>query len=132
MGVGTALQPGSQTYWGTFTEHSCAPARFGCHSVGTWVSDDESITRTSIALDGKPNADGTVSASYTPTGFNNDLDNNIVHTQFGTSARLWLPWTLAALMAAIVAVQSLLWRRRDGDWWKKSPRTRSSGRHEAE
>ena len=114
LGIGWATSASAPTYWGTFTEHSCTKtARQGCESVGTWVSDDGSITRTKIAFDGSPDADGTARASYTPTGFNNDRELNIVHSGFGFSAKYWFPWVFAAGIAAGVTIQWRTWRRQD-------------------
>jgi hypothetical protein len=114
LGIGWATSASAPTYWGTFTEHSCTtPSRLGCQSVGTWVSDDGSITRTNIAFDGSLHADGVARASYRPTGFNNDRDLNIVHSEFGSSAKYWFPWVFAAGVAAGVTVQWRTWRRQD-------------------
>lgn len=77
--------------WGTFTEHRCEEARYGCRSVGTWHSDDRSIRLENVYLDGQPTDNGTVRASYQPTGVANDADNNIVHTAVGHALSPFLP-----------------------------------------
>jgi hypothetical protein len=102
LGVGYASSAGQRSYSGTFHEHSCEYSRFGCEGVGTWVSDNGSIVKKKIQLDGFVNSDGTVRASYTPTGFNNDAQNNIVHASTWAFARFWLPWALTLLFAGLV------------------------------
>jgi hypothetical protein len=112
LGVGYAVNAHEPTYWGTFTADGCVPSGKGCQSVGTWVSDDKSMVKKHIALDGLMGSDDSVRASYTPTGFNNDAENNIVHTAFWGTARYWLPWVLCVLVAAFVAERTHLLRRR--------------------
>jgi hypothetical protein len=58
-----------------------------------------------------PGSDGTVRASYRPTGFNNDDQNNIVHVESWTSGFVWVPWALAVVFIGIVVIQPWRWRR---------------------
>jgi hypothetical protein len=105
--------PTQHTYWGTFTRHSCESGfRWRCEGVGTWVSDSGSIVKNNIQLDGDVNSDGTVRASYTPTGFNNDAENNIVHTVTWSCARYWLPWIMTVLFGGLIALRVRAMRRR--------------------
>jgi hypothetical protein len=112
LGVGSALDSHETTYWGTFVVHGCEIARSGCREVGTWVSDDEAIVKKGIALDGTTASDGTARASFTPGGFNNDSENNIVHTSLWFGAKLWAPWVLCAIILAFGVLQARTWRRR--------------------
>ena len=112
IGIGAAVNGAQPTYWGTFTKHSCESGYRGrCEPVGTWVSDGGSIVQRHIQLDGFVGSDGTVRASYTPTGFNNDAENNIVHIAATTGAQFWFPWVGAILIAGLVVFQSRKWRR---------------------
>jgi hypothetical protein len=110
LGIGADVDVHEPTYWGTFTEHSCQPSRYGCEPVGTWVSDDGSIVKTHIQLDAIGSV-GTSRASYTPTGFNNDAQNDIVHTGTFSSANYWFPWVFCVLVVALVAGYAYKWRR---------------------
>ncbi len=87
-------------YWGTFTESDCEPkSRGGCRSIGIWVSDDQTIVKEQIYLDGWVEADGTVRAAYRPTGIISDESNNIVHTA------LWIgagPWVCLFAMGVLI------------------------------
>lgn len=97
--------------WGTFTEEDCLPNIHGCRSIGRWVSDDGTIVKEQIYLDGSPGKDGTVRASYQPAGLNNDSDNNIVHVRWTTGAGIWMPWVLAAFSLGSVVYYNRQWRR---------------------
>jgi hypothetical protein len=113
LGIGAAVDGVQRTYWGTFTQHSCElGARGSCEPVGTWVSDRGNIVKRQIQLDGFVGSDGTVRASYTPTGFNNDAENSIVHVAATTGGRFWVPWVAALLIAGLVVFQSRQWRRK--------------------
>ncbi len=108
LSVGSVASASQRTYWGTFTQHGCESGFRGrCDGVGTWISDDGSIIKTKIQLDGDVNSDGTVRASYTPTGFNNDAENNIVHTSTWAWARFWMPWAMCLLFGGLI----LIWLR---------------------
>ena len=117
LGIGQTFAPGTATYVGTFSQTSCEPTRFGCTSIGTWVSNDRSIVRNNTSLDGSVSSDGTVQATYTPTGFNNDKDNNVVHTAAWSWLKPWMPWLLSIAFAGFIAVRVFEWRK---------PKTRSS------
>lgn len=80
--VAATIDLGEPRYWGTYTQTDCEPrVRGGCRSVGVWVSDDRSIVKSDVYLDGWPNPDGGVRASYQPTGVINDERNNVVHAE---------------------------------------------------
>jgi len=112
LGIGSVVNGAQPTYWGTFTQHSCGFGyRGGCQPVGTWVSDSGSMVKRDIQLDGSVDADSTARASYTPTGFNNDAQNNIVHVGTFPGAQSWFPWCGAILIAGLVVFQSRKWRR---------------------
>ncbi|GAA1059019.1 hypothetical protein [Agromyces bracchium] len=86
--------------WGTFTEEYCQETRRGCSSIGTWVSDDQTITKTDIRLDGWVEPGGSISAGYQPTGIISDADNHIVHAVGWMSIGPHLTWVAA--MAAVI------------------------------
>lgn len=113
LGVGSVIDVHEPTYWGTFTVHRCEPTRYGCQSIGTWTSDDKRIVRHDIALDGDTGSDGVIRASYTPSGFNSDAENNIVHTGMWSGAKFWFPWVFCVVVALLVITQARSWRRRD-------------------
>ena len=52
VAVGNTFSGVQPTYWGTFTQSGCDYARFGCLPVGTWTSDDGSIVKKKVHLDG--------------------------------------------------------------------------------
>ena len=113
LGIGSAVAPGTTTYWGTFTAHSCHPAKYGCTWVGAWVSDSGSIVKNDTALDGSVNSDSTARASYTPTGFNNDAQNNVVHAADWAWISPWVPWLMSLLAIAFIVGHAVsLWRIR--------------------
>ena len=99
-------------YWGTYTHVRCDPVARGCGSIGNWVSDDQSIHVEDIELDGSPGRDGVVRASFQPTGITNDVRNNIVHTQFGTTIGPWAPWVFCVFIAGHVVYRVVGWRSR--------------------
>lgn len=112
LGIIGVLDADEPVRWGTFTEERCEQGgRYGCRSIGTWVSDDGSIRLDDVYLDGTPTTDGTAAASYQPTGIVNDADNNIVHTRVGTSLEPFVPWMLVAFGVATAASQWREWRR---------------------
>lgn len=114
LGFAGILDSGEPVYWGTFTEERCVEGgRYGCRSVGTWVSDDGTFGLKNVYLDGKPNADGTTDASYQPTGIQNDADNNIVHSPTGTWLEPVVPWMLVLIGVGLSALQWWRWR---GTW----------------
>jgi hypothetical protein len=112
LGVWGILSVGEPILWVTFTQERCEPARYGCQSIGIWVSDDGTIRKHDVALDGTPGPDGNVRASYRPTGFNNDDQKNIVHVQGWASGFVWVPWLLFAAIVWTVVVQVRQWHRR--------------------
>jgi len=113
LGIGAAVDGVQPTYWGTFTQHGCElGARGSCEPIGTWVSDSGSNQKRHVQLDGFAGSNGEVRASYTPTGFNNDAENNIVHVSITTGAQFWFPWAAALLIVALLVFQSRRWRRR--------------------
>lgn len=122
IGVVQVLDRDQPTYWGTFTEKSttCDPGPRGpCTQTGTWVSDDGSIVKVGIILDGSVEQGRSVRASYRPGGLMGDDENNIVHTAFWSKAGLWFPWVAAVLTGALLWDRHRHWRhdaraRRDG------------------
>lgn len=111
LGIGNALDADEPVHWGTFTEERCEEGgRYGCQSIGRWVSDDGSIRLDDVQLDGRPSADGTVEASYQPTGIMNDADRNIVHSPLGATLEPFAPWMLVALCVGAATFQWREWR----------------------
>lgn len=110
LAIGHSLDGNEPLYWGTFTEEHCDPKpRNGCSSFGTWVSDDRTVVLKDIALDGSPDDDGSARASYRPTGFSNDADNQIVHREEWSNAGQWLPWVLAVIFLGYTVHQAHSW-----------------------
>ena len=102
VGVAGVIDASEPTYWGTYTEEYCEPRlRGGCHSIGTWVSDDGSIRLDDVRLDGSADPDGTVRAEYGPTGLLNDAQSNIVHAEPWASGSFWVPWLGLAVVAGV-------------------------------
>lgn len=100
-------------YWGTFTEVSTTcdwGPRGTCTSTGRWVSDDGTIVKDGITLDGSTDRGEKVRASYQPGGPMGDDVNYIVHTEGWTGAGLWFPWAAAALMVVLTWTQRHRWR----------------------
>ena len=101
--------------WGTFTRERCEPAPVGthknCRSSGDWVSDDGSIVKKGIYLDGSPVSDGRARASFQATGLLNDTDNNTVHVRLSSRITLWLPWALAATTVGLGIYYNRRWKR---------------------
>ena len=58
--------------------------------------------------------DGTVLASFTPTGWLNDEENNIVHTARWTGVGAWFSWVAAAITAIATVGYALRWWSRWG------------------
>lgn len=104
IGVAQAVAASEPVYWGTFTAERCEPSRFGCSNIGTWVSDDATLRKAGIRLDGAIGPVDSVRAAYRPTGPLNDEVNNIVHTEFGVTAGFWLPWVLAAFCGSWMVI----------------------------
>lgn len=118
MGVIAVLDRGRPVHWGTFTEEStvCDSApRGSCTHTGRWVSDDKTIVKNDIILDGVVEEGQSVRASYQPGGPMGDDENNIVHTPFWTDADLWFPWVAAAGSAAAVWYYHRRWRNDAAD-----------------
>lgn len=111
LGVAGALDADEPVFWGTYEEDNCDTyARSGCRSQGTWISDDGSIRKSGIYLDGRPSADGTARASYRPTGVINDLENNIVHVEAWPGLSTVLPWVACVGALAGLALYITCWR----------------------
>ena len=113
MGVIEVAGRDRPVYWGTFTETSttCDPGpRGACTITGRWVSDDRTITKDPVSLDGSVEPGHSVRASYQPGGPMGDDVNAIVHTAFWSNAGLWFPWVAAALSAVAIWVQRRRWR----------------------
>lgn len=70
--------------WGRFTETSTVCDGWGrgrtCTISGDWISDDGSISRRSVQLNGDVEPGETVAAGYRASGLINDIDNNLVHS----------------------------------------------------
>lgn len=112
LGVADLLDADEPVFWGTFSEEDCVGGgRMGCQSVGTWVSDDGSIRKTGVALDGRPDSDGSVRATYRPTGVINDEENNIVHVGGADGLYSAMLWVAAAGAGAGLALYIADWRR---------------------
>ena len=114
MGVISVVGRDRATYWGTFTETSttCDPGpRGSCTNTGRWVSDDGTIVKDGVTLDGFVERGGTIRASYQPGGPMGDDENNIVHTAFWSGSGLWFPWVAATLSAAAIWYQRRRWHR---------------------
>ena len=107
---------GEPALWGTFVEQVCEPKpRGGCSSIGTWTSDDGSVIKTGVRLDGSVGDDGAVRAQFQAGGWMSDEENNIVHATEWASAGLWFPWVGAAGVAVTVAYYARRWRHRRTD-----------------
>lgn len=111
MGIGAQLDQanGETVLWGTYTERQCVPALRGCDSIGTWVSDDGRLVKHDIRLDGVPGEDGTARASFQPGGWMGDEENNIVHTEQWSGAKVWFPWALAAMAVGATVIYGVGW-----------------------
>lgn len=67
--VASVIDVAQPKVWGTFTERDCEPQPRGtCRPIGSWVSDDGSMTKRDVYLDGWADAGGTTPASYRPEG----------------------------------------------------------------
>ncbi|GEB13678.1 hypothetical protein GUY44_06440 [Pimelobacter simplex] len=89
-------------HWGTFTETSTVcdgGPRRGCTVTGTWVSEDGSMVKADIELDGTVEPGRSVRAVYQPGGGRGDDADNIVHTAPWANAGLWVPFVLAVAVA---------------------------------
>ncbi|GAA1925402.1 hypothetical protein GCM10009775_17040 [Microbacterium aoyamense] len=117
-----AADLGQPRIWGTFTHEDCEPRpRGGCREVGTWVSQDGSLVKEDVYLDGGSGPDGTTPASYQPSGIISDETNNIVHVPALTGAGLWLSSAFLIGWLGYVAYKALQW----GDLRFPSRRTRT-------
>jgi hypothetical protein len=113
IGVVEILDRDRPTYWGTFTEKStvCGPGpRGSCTQTGTWVSDDGTIVKVGVILDGSVEPGRSVAASYKPGGAMGDDENNVVHTAFWSKGGLWVPWVLALTFGAVIWDRHRRWR----------------------
>lgn len=114
--VASVLDADEPSYLGTFTEEACIDPgiRRSCRSVGTWVSDDRTVRKLDVFLDGWVGPDGVVRATYTPTGIINDLENNIVHAEYTAPFGPILAWGLFIGSAGGLVIMVLDWRRDAG------------------
>jgi hypothetical protein len=114
MGVITVAGRDRPVYWGTFTETSttCSGLRGACTNSGRWVSDDGTIVKDGVTLDGFVERGRSARASYQTGGPMGDDENNIVHTGSWSRAGLWFPWVAAGVSAAAIWYQH---RRRHRD-----------------
>lgn len=100
--------------WGTFTETSTTCDRMGrrttCESTGRWVSDDATIVKGSVRLDGSVGPGASVRAAFRPGGLLGDEANNIVHTDRSIGMGLWFPWVAAAITAGMTWYYRRRWR----------------------
>lgn len=67
-------------------------------------------TLENVYLDGHPTDNGTVRASYQPTGVSNDADNNIVHSAVGHALGPFMPWAVVALCVGGATFRWCKWR----------------------
>lgn len=113
-GVDDLKNRAEPVYWGTFTQRGCVPENGWdeCRLVGDWESDDGTLVKRDIYLDGDP-LTGSVSASFRPIGHPNDEQNNVVHTT-ENSGLDWLPWVGAASCVVVGLACGLLWWTRRG------------------
>jgi len=113
IGLMTFADRGRPAYWGTFTETSttCSGLRGACTNSGRWVSDDGTIVKDRVTLDGIVERARSVRASYQPGGPMGDDDNDVVHTASWSRAGLWFPWVGAAVCAAAIWYQHRRWHR---------------------
>lgn len=110
LGIDAASTADEPIVWGTFQETDCEQrAKGGCRSIGTWTSDDGTIRKTNVKLDGWPESDGSVRASYRPHGFLNDDENNIVHVEAFAYGWLWGPWAGVLFIIGVVVYYSRKW-----------------------
>lgn len=109
LGVIGSVDAQEPVVWGTFTEEYCQETRRGCSSIGTWVSDDRTITETEIRVDGWVEPGGSVRAGYQPTGIISDADNRIVHAAGWMSVGPFVPWVLALGMIIWGLMKAAAW-----------------------
>ena len=100
-------------YWGTFTETSttCSGLHGECTNSGRWVSDDGTMVKHGVTLDGFVERGRSVRASYQPDGPMGNDGNDVVHTASWSRAGLWIPWVAAAVSAAAIWYQRRRWHR---------------------
>lgn len=114
VGITNALNFSRPTYWGTFTETSttCQPEPKGqCLITGHWVSDDGTIVKEGVILDGSVAPRGSIRASYHPGGPMGDDANNIVHAGIWSTAELWLPWVFVLVFGGWALLYVRRWRK---------------------
>lgn len=113
MGVISVLDHDRPILWGTFTEESttCVTGpRGSCTHTGGWVSDDKTIVKDGVTLDGFVEKGHSVRASYQPGGLLGDDENQVVHTATWTGAGLWFPWVGAIVSGAAMWHNHRRWR----------------------
>jgi hypothetical protein len=81
------------------------------------VSDDGSIVKGGVYLEGKPDDDGTVRAAYQAEGLLGDDFTNTVHVQMTPNVGPWILWPTCVLTAGF----TLYWARR----WKREKAQRN-------
>lgn len=114
--VVSALDLRQTVIWGTFTQTDCEPRpRGSCRAIGTWVSDDGTVVRRGVALDGWPDDDGTSRAGYQPAAILGGESADIVHAPLFMGAApsiigAVLLWGLCHVLGA--DVRSMLTRAR--------------------
>jgi hypothetical protein len=116
-------------YWGTFTETAttCSGLRGACTNTGRWVSNDGTIVKDRVTLDGFVERGRSVRASYQPGSPIGDDENDIVHAAPWSRAGLWLPWVAAAVSLAAIWYQHRRWHRRAADRHYQERHSESDG-----
>jgi hypothetical protein len=129
MGVIAVAGRDRPVYWGTFTETSttCSDLRGACTKSGRWVSDDGTIVKDRVTLDGFVEQGHSVRASYQPGGPMGDDENDIVRTASWSRAGLWFPWVAAAVSAAAIWYQHRRWQRDATDHQHQGRHSESDG-----
>ncbi|MFS3127969.1 hypothetical protein ACLM5J_06155 [Nocardioides sp. Bht2] len=118
MGIVGIVELGRPVHWGTFTEESTdCPSGLeknrGCTRTGRWVSDDGTIVKENIKLDGTVDPGESVRAGYRPGGAWDDT--NTVHTEHWVNGGAWVPFLGLVGTALLTWWQHRKWRRRPDD-----------------
>jgi hypothetical protein len=100
IGLTTFADRDRPTYWGTFSETSttCGPSapRRACIITGRWVSDDGTMVKVDITLDGSVGQVQSVRAAYRPGGPMGDDVSDVVHAGIWANGGLRMPWVRLA------------------------------------
>ena len=108
--VASIVDLGQPRQWGTFTETDCEPTlRGGCRSIGTWVSDDKTLFKHDVYLDGRPDEGGSARASYQPDAILSDESNNIVHAAGLTGMGPWVSGAVLIGWGGYVLYKAMSW-----------------------